>query len=257
MTIFYFTSTGNCLEVAKKIGGKLISIPSVLKGNCFDFEDDAIGIISPVYGGGLPAAVVDFLAKINIKTNYLFGILTYGAMNLCGNEILQLISLKHNLKFNYINSLIMADNSFIYFDMEKQIANLPKKKVDEHIFKIKQDIDNQINKLKISFLGKIMAKRWQRRQEKRKSNYFENFSIENTCVLCGTCKKVCPIDNIAIEDKVVIGNKCIRCGACYHNCPHSSIRYKNEKSKTQYRNKNVKLNEIITANSNVFQKEKK
>jgi len=30
MTVFYFTSTGNSLTVAKAIGGELISIPQVI-----------------------------------------------------------------------------------------------------------------------------------------------------------------------------------------------------------------------------------
>jgi flavodoxin len=30
MKVFYFTATGNCLEVAKAIGGELLSIPKIL-----------------------------------------------------------------------------------------------------------------------------------------------------------------------------------------------------------------------------------
>lgn len=127
MKILYFTSTGNCLEVAKKIGGDLISIPSALKGNKFDFEDEIIGIIAPVYKGGLPSPVTEFLQKAKLKANYIFGIMTYGASGFTANGILFQTGLQNNIRFNYINSMIMVDNSFVYFDMEKQIKNLPKK----------------------------------------------------------------------------------------------------------------------------------
>ncbi len=50
MKIFYFTSTGNCLYIAKKFKAELYSIPQVLKGTQFEFEDDKIGIIVPCYG---------------------------------------------------------------------------------------------------------------------------------------------------------------------------------------------------------------
>lgn len=49
MKIFYYTSTGNCLDVAKRIGGELYSIPQLLKENRLEFEDEAIGIICPTY----------------------------------------------------------------------------------------------------------------------------------------------------------------------------------------------------------------
>lgn len=35
MTIFYYTATGSSLEVTKKLGGKYISIPAVLKGDTY------------------------------------------------------------------------------------------------------------------------------------------------------------------------------------------------------------------------------
>ncbi|MFA9377239.1 MAG: hypothetical protein ACERKZ_10870 [Lachnotalea sp.] len=81
MTIFYFTSTGNCLEVAKKIGGIQISIPSILKSGKLDFEDDKIGIVVPNYRGTLPIPVKEFLSKTQLKAEYIFGIITYGAFN--------------------------------------------------------------------------------------------------------------------------------------------------------------------------------
>jgi hypothetical protein len=75
------TSTGNCLEVAKKIGGKLISIPAVLKKVInLNFEDDIIGIVILNYGGYLPSPVKEFL-RVKLKADYIFGILTYGAFN--------------------------------------------------------------------------------------------------------------------------------------------------------------------------------
>lgn len=52
--IFYFTATGNSLYVAKKLSENPISIPQVKQGS--SFEDDVIGIVSPVYCGEIPKA---------------------------------------------------------------------------------------------------------------------------------------------------------------------------------------------------------
>lgn len=249
MIIFYFTSTGNCLEIGRKIGGEMISIPAVLKGDRFDFEDDTIGIVIPNYGGDLPLPVKEFLKKVKLKANYIFGILTYGAFNSNANEVLLKLGQQNDVKFNYINSIVMVDNSFVHFDMEKQIKNLPKKRVDDSILKIKTEIEGKVNKIYDVNIVRRIAGKLIGLIHNNKVNYSENFFIENTCIKCGICEKVCPIDNITIEDKPIIHNKCIRCGACTHNCPKNAIRYKGEKSKARYRNENISVKEIITANN--------
>jgi len=66
MTVFYFTSTGNCLAVAKCIGGTLISIPQVVDYSDLHFKDDAIGIVFPIYGFKTPKMVGRFLDTVKI-----------------------------------------------------------------------------------------------------------------------------------------------------------------------------------------------
>lgn len=252
MIIFYFTSTGNCLEVAKKIGGEMISIPAVLKGNKFDFEDETIGIVIPNYAGDIPSPVKEFFKRVNLKATYIFGILTYGAFNSNTNEVLLKIGQQNGIQFNYINSIIMVDNSFVHFDMEEQIKNLPKKRVDDSILKIKADIVHKVNKIYDVNIGRKIAGTLLGLILNNNGNYSENFFVEDTCIKCGICEKVCPIDNITIEYKPIIHDKCIRCGACTQNCPKNAIRYKKEKSKTRYRNHNVDLKEIIDANNSII-----
>ena len=50
---------------------------------------------------------------------------------------------------------------------------------------------------------------------------------EESCVGCGTCESVCPVDpNVfEIEDvsKVVNPNECIGCGECVEACPAGVI----------------------------------
>ena len=72
MTICYFSATGNCLYVAKRIGGTLLSIPQLMKQNDIEITDDAVGIVAPVYAVEMPMMVKDFLSKAKIKTDYFF-----------------------------------------------------------------------------------------------------------------------------------------------------------------------------------------
>ena len=78
MKICYFTATGNCLYVARKIGGTLLSIPQLMRQDSIEITDDAVGIVCPVYAVEMPMMVRDFIAKAKIHTDYFFLIYTYG-----------------------------------------------------------------------------------------------------------------------------------------------------------------------------------
>lgn len=253
MTIFYYTATGNSLEIANKLGGTVISIPSVIKGDVYEFEDDVIGIVVPNHHADIPEIVKQFLRKTRLRANYFFGIITYGEMNADTNWRLYQYGKQNKIKFNYINSIKMVDNSFVYWDIAKQIKNLPQKKVNEHFIAIEQDIRSHTNDIKgsgiknrlIGSLARILP---------HETKHHKRFFIEKEkCVNCGVCLKVCPINNIIIEANTPkILERCVRCGACTHNCPKNAIRYKGEKSKARYRNEKIKLIDIIRANNTIY-----
>ena len=68
MKILYYTSTGNNLYIAKKLGGELLSIPQLMKNNEFYIEDDLVGIVFPVFFATSPKTLREFLKKVEIKT---------------------------------------------------------------------------------------------------------------------------------------------------------------------------------------------
>ena len=48
--------------------------------------------------------------------------------------------------------------------------------------------------------------------------------IKDTCIACGTCASVCPIDCISEGDIYTIDPMaCIDCGTCEAECPTESI----------------------------------
>ena len=77
--ILYFTGTGNCLYVARQLGGKnseLLSIPQLMKQNDIEIEADEIGIVYPIYGHMPPNMVRQFIKKAKLKADYKFAVLT-------------------------------------------------------------------------------------------------------------------------------------------------------------------------------------
>jgi len=143
----------------------------------------------------------------------------------------------------------MLDNSLKFYDMDKQLKNLPKKKVDDHLDLISNEIDKELMKSGkgsriLTHLSAIGFKRYRNEI----GDCDKLFNVESHCNQCGVCIKVCPENNIKLGSSITFNNNCIRCYACTQNCPSNAIRYDKEKSKTRFRNAEVTLKEIINAN---------
>ncbi len=250
MKIFYFTATGNNLHIAKKLGGELYSIPKILKTGPLEFTDDAIGIIIPCYYFGVPRIVKEFLGKIKLKSNYIFGIMSYGNIAAGCLNHLNKTAANSNIQFSYLNEILMVDNYIPVFDMEKQLEAVASKNIEDNLSRIVSDINSKakyIKKTKLSsklftFLAQTYYKTTLGKTDK-------NFLVDDSCNSCKICEKVCPVDNIKVELKPEFLHHCEECFACTHNCPQNSIRHKKERSRARFTNKNISLNEIIQSNS--------
>lgn len=54
--------------------------------------------------------------------------------------------------------------------------------------------------------------------------YFYPFLNRDTCLKCGICKKVCPVDAIRMETFPIIDRaKCVKCLCCHEMCPNGSM----------------------------------
>ena len=64
--------------------------------------------------------------------------------------------------------------------------------------------------------------------------YFRKFypmSVdEGKCIKCELCVKLCPIDNIGMDEYPVIGGRCLLCMRCVSFCPSGAIAKKNGRS---------------------------
>ena len=251
MTIFYFTSTGNSLAVAKQIGGTLISIPQIIAQETLHYKDDVIGLIFPIYGFGTPKMVHSFLTKFKWEADYSFVIGTYG--NIAGASMLnvQKLAKQYGNQFDYANSLLMVDNYLPLYDVNDQIAKLPQKKIEENLATILSDIQNRKKLQATSPLhwrattGIIQFLEGAAMSPKQAQRYIVN----NNCTQCGICAKVCPTKNITVTDRVIFGDNCDWCLGCLHLCPKNAIHMKSEKSSVRWRNPDVTLQELISANN--------
>lgn len=249
--IFYYTATGNCLYVAKKLKDQVFSIPQELKKDELSYKDDAIGIIAPVYAGELPQTVRRFIGKAYFETDYFYLILTYGKNDSVACVWSQEFCEKNGQHVDFAESILMVDNYLPSFDMDEEIEL--DKKVDEQIAKVETQIAQRVQYIAQPKEGGVQLHQQasQRFTEHPELINGEAIIMTDRCEGCHICMQVCPIGNIKMEDGHAkrIHSTCDFCLACVHHCPFKAIELVSEKNPcARYHHPAITLKEIVKSN---------
>lgn len=250
MKILYYTTTGNNLYIARKLGGELLSIPQLMKTQTFDIEDDIVGIVFPVFFATSPKTIREFLKKANIKADYLFLITSYGSDG--DQNALKIMKETLNdkgINVNYTNSVLMIDNFLPVFDMAKEKEIKKDLDVDGQIDLIKEDISNK----KDYIFDKKHFTDVENIEEILETTMTEKYHIwvGDNCSNCLICTRVCPRGNVSFDDKKpIIGDDCDFCLGCVQHCKTHTLTINDELNPNErYRNPNIKISEIIISNN--------
>ena len=250
MKIFYFTGTGNSLYVAKRLGGELYSIPQVLKGKDYIFKDEKIGIIFPTYGFSIPTIVMRFIEKVTLNSPYIFAIMTCGNNSGDAPRYFTSFAKKYGIKVNYSNSIVMIGNHIPLVDIEKQ--KLLDKNIEENINQLIKDVSNNRNYINTTITGFILRNGMKIIKQVHPIDSPDNFSVNENCIKCSTCIKVCPRANISYDKskQIIFSKYCEGCLSCVNDCPKKAIEVKGDKNPNgRFRNHNVLLKELIDSNN--------
>jgi len=258
--IFYFSGTGNSLQIAKNIAEhndeKLISIAFEMnnRGEELEYtlkENEVIGFVYPVYAWAPPKMVTDFIEKLklnNYKDNYIFSVATCGGN--IGDTMKVLSSSLKKRNFNLCSgfSVIMPSNYVTGGDVDlKEIVEKKLSSAEEvlkninHVIKerkknIFQVVKGPIPRILTSAINSLFNK---------VGRNTKKFYANDSCTGCGICESVCNCKNIKVEGKPKWGKECAQCLGCINLCPFKAIQYgKSTESKGRYKNPNVTINEM-------------
>ena len=246
--ILYFSATGNCKYTAARLAQaadqEIISITDCIRNGQYDFSDDTIGIISPVYFWGLPSIVKEFLEKASFQTDYLYFTATYGTLpGASGYMADKAIS---GRKIDAYYSVRMADTWTPIFDLstpEKtaRFTKAAESEIDSVICGVGERRTNKhMRHCTPPIITELIAEPIYNKNARRTAH----FHVEESCIGCGLCAGKCPVQAIEMNGKrpIWVKDKCVMCLGCLHRCPEFAIQYENRTKKHgQYVNPNVKL----------------
>lgn len=249
MTIYYFSATGNSLKMAMDIASKRKDI--VIRKIGIDIidkhpETKEIGFIFPVYMGTIPDIVRKFLLNFPFEKDvYYYSICTYYLYK--GNTLSSVGRLLKDkgVVLNYGAYLSTVGNCLKEYEvsMNKRIKVLEQAKRDSAII-----VNDILSKKENSPIGycKTMERFHQFLFKLVFASTHKQFTLENNCISCGRCEKLCPVNNISINDGVPKwGKSCIACHACVHWCPQNAINIGKSKGRLQYHNPDIKISMLL------------
>ena len=247
--IYYFSGTGNSLvvarDIAETINGKLLSIPSMMKEESFKLEADVIGLVFPVFYAtndcGIPLIVARFIKKLeNLSSKYIFAVCTCGYMP--GTTIKNLRKTIESRGGKLAAGFTVRMSSKNLNERKQQKTRVNRKKKLEAICEYvnaqregKFETRGSLRKIVLAPLRALEKPIFMHRYKKLSNTSRKSFSelipladasfrTNEKCTGCGTCARVCPVNNIKMVDgKPVWLHHCENCYACYGWCPQNAI----------------------------------
>jgi len=255
--IYYFSATGNSLQVAKHLARSLgqdtalIPITKALKDQN-EQPYDIVGFVYPVYMFGLPLIIDKFLKNIRLKKGaYIFAVATLGGLPGRAHTLAGKILKKRGYELAAGFSVLMPGNYTPLYEAipeEKQQGMFKEeteriKQISEKVKARKKGIKEEKPLIANFFLYRILYKAGM----SQVPGAGKNFWVNDACSKCGICEKICPVENIAMgKEKPHWSGHCQQCMACLQWCPKESIQYKkNTVGRKRYHHPEITLQEIM------------
>jgi ferredoxin len=195
-TLFCFTSTGNSLYTAQKIGERIGGAVLPMSGENVACHDTVIGFVFPVFFWGLPRMVERFILNMQItnKDAYVFGVATSGGPVFGVLGQLKTLLKAKGVSLHYGARLISVSNYLP--NNEDNDSEAFRQKIDQKIVKIAEEIAIRKTNRIMAFtpLNKLIYRYYPNEHSD------QHFTITSQCSGCATCQKVCPADNIVIKN---------------------------------------------------------
>ncbi len=263
--ILYFSATGNSLAIARqlaeRLNERLMLLTEAVKQDLTG--EKRIGLVFPTYDFNLPPAMPGMIARLKISPqSYVFTVITCGSM--AGNcvWVLRRLLRKKGIELAYSHKVSMPDNSALAFgrNPNKQLGKY--ERVPARMEQIIRELQNESHTLHYSWFGLLSWLLGRPAMERGMIHYLGPKVNADKCNGCGTCVRVCPMENIQLVESMgakdrssdsksaqvaVTGDHCTVCLACVHACAQQAISTNGKVTlkERQYRHQQIKLKDLL------------
>ena len=246
--ILYFSGTGNTEFVAqyikKHLSCDMFEI-ELFPLELFKSENiskyDALIFGFPVYALDIPVFIQEYLKDIpTTKTKSVFIFCTKALSS--GTSLKHAIEIFKKSGYNplgYADVKMPGSDGLAFLKKDSPMVH----KIINIDFSTLEGVDNLVNRIKKvtkvlendgveqfclnvnsnianSFFSSILKKTfivmegWLKRK----------FWADKNCIKCKKCERICPANNIKVNEKVSFGSNCYLCMRCVHQCPMEAIQ---------------------------------
>lgn len=234
--ILYFSGTGNSRyvaeRVAKTIGDTTLSLNDRLRLGQSEPIRSArpFVFVAPIYAWRIPRVVDSLLRQAQFEgASQAYFLATCGSDGGNAARYAQELCLDKGLTFMGFQAIVMPENYLAMFPVpgpgvaaEILAAAEPRIDACSRTIGAVQPLPPSPEK----FLSRI--------QSALVNPLFyhfcvsaKGFRVTESCTGCGKCNRVCPLNNISMENgKPLWGKQCTHCMACIARCPEEAIEYR-------------------------------
>lgn len=203
--IYYFSATGNSLRIAnimaERMDGLLLPMSKYKGTKCSSRQ---IGLVFPTYFWGVPRTVAEFVDEMKVEADnpYVFAAATCGG--LAGGVLGHLDALlkKKGLHLDYGITIPSVANFIEEYNPKTRSADRKLREADEMAERASAEV------IAARRNGPFGFHVWDRMFYKLYTDYKLNrdtgFHVDDTCVRCGICQRICPSRNIVLKMKTGI-----------------------------------------------------
>ncbi|GAA0179445.1 EFR1 family ferrodoxin [Clostridium sediminicola] len=237
--ILYFSGTGNTEFVSRYIKDHLNAdehditlspIEYFKKENISQYDTLFFGF--PVYACGVPNFIKDYLKGITVTTTKTVFIFCTKAF-FSGAAVEQAFKLFREQGYNrlsYADVTMPGSDGLAFSRKDSKIVD----KIGKMDFSKLEEVDKMLDKNNINqkginikyaisnrFISKLLGVGFKVGEK----IIAKKFWVNENCIRCGKCEKICPSKNIKVnDDGISFEDKCYLCMRCLHQCPKEAIQ---------------------------------
>ncbi len=237
--IFTFSGTGNALVIARQLAERLgdTDVVRITSSPDFPATDDVerFGLVFPVFGWGMPRIVRQFVQSMPTHAGqYLFAVATSagspattlrqlrGLLRARGADLHAGFAVRGEFQISSQEEKPMAIIRLMTWLVRHSQPETLHERIDEIVETIRDKGRHtpETSTLPANALGVMMhgmARKFFRTADR-------SFGVSDACVSCGVCTRVCPRENVLLENgKPCWHGNCEFCYACMAWCPKGAI----------------------------------